>query len=138
LQLRKGLILLVALLLFAGLMLGCAQSETEQGTGQESEQGVEEGTETPPVEETTEQKLQGEGQGANPDVPIKVEVTMVDGKITAIEILEHEEPEGSSELALEQIPVAIIAAQSTDVEVVPEAPETSEGIMEAVANATGL
>jgi uncharacterized protein with FMN-binding domain len=123
LQFRKGLTLLVVLLLFAGLMMGCNSSET----------GI------PPADKSVEQKLQGEGQGANPDVPIEVEVTMVEGKITAIEVLNHGEPGGDSiDNVIEQITAAIIAAQNTDVDVIPGAEKTSEGIMEAVANATGM
>jgi len=82
-----------------------------------------------------EQVLEGEGMGYNEDVPIRVQVTVVNDEITDIQILEHEETEGFYEPAYEQIPEAIIAAQSTDVDVVTDATKTSLGIMEAVEDA---
>ena len=68
---------------------------------------------------------------------IRVEVTMIDEEITAIEILEHGEDEDVSGPAFEEIPDAIITAQSTEVDAVTGATLTSNGIMEAVADATG-
>lgn len=67
--------------------------------------------------------------------PIKVTVTVAGGKITVINIDEHAETAGLSEPALEQIPKAIIDAQTTEVDSVAGATMTSKGIMEAVANA---
>lgn len=76
--------------------------------------------------------FQGEGQGYNEDVPIQVEVTLEDGTITDITILEHEETEDLAGPALEQTPNDIIEAQSSNVDAVTDATATSEGIMEAV------
>ncbi len=120
---RKGLVLVLVLMFVFALAVGCGQPE--------------EAPAPPADDDAEEQVLRGEGQGYNPDVPIVVEVTMVGDEITAIEIVEHEETPGLSDPAFEEIPDAIIAAQSSSVDVVSGATDTSNGIMEAVANATG-
>ncbi len=66
---------------------------------------------------------------------LKVAVTVEDGKISGVEVLEHKETAGISDPAIEQIPQAIVEAQSTDVEAVTGATVTSEAIKEAVAAA---
>lgn len=66
---------------------------------------------------------------------VKVAVTVEDGKISGVEVLEHKETAGISDPAIEQIPQAIVEAQSTDVEAVTGATVTSEAIKEAVATA---
>ena len=66
---------------------------------------------------------------------LKVAVTVEDGKISDVEVLEHKETAGISDPAIEQIPQAIVEAQSTDVEAVTGATVTSEAIKEAVAAA---
>lgn len=66
---------------------------------------------------------------------VKVAVTVEDGKISGVEVLEHKETAGISDPAIEQIPQAIVEAQSTDVEAVTGATVTSEAIKEAVAAA---
>ncbi|GEM_PF-1177549 len=123
-KLSKGLVLVLALVFVFALISGCAPDPVDEPP--------------PPDDDAEEQVLRGEGQGYNADVPIVVDVTMVGDEITAIEIVEHEETEGLSDPAFEEVPDAIIAAQSTDVDVVSGATDTSNGIMEAVANATGM
>ena len=87
-----------------------------------------------PVEADLEDGIyEGEGKGFGG--PILVSVTVVDGMVTAIEVLEHAETAGISDPAFEEIPAAIIEVQSTDVDVVSGATYTSEGILEAVENA---
>lgn len=66
---------------------------------------------------------------------LKVAVTVEDGKISGVEVLEHKETAGISDPAIEQIPQAIVDAQSTDVEAVTGATVTSDAIKEAVAAA---
>ena len=63
---------------------------------------------------------------------VKVSVTVQDGKITAVEVLEHQETPGISDPALEKIPAAIVEAQSTDVDAVASATVTSNAIKGAV------
>jgi len=76
----------------------------------------------------------GSAQGRN-DV-VKVEVTLDDaGKITAVEVVEHQETAGIADPALESIPEAIVKAQSTNVDTVSGATITSQAIIDAVNEA---
>ncbi|MDO4837965.1 MAG: FAD-dependent oxidoreductase [Clostridia bacterium] len=63
---------------------------------------------------------------------VKVAVTVSGGKITAVEVVEHNETAGISDPAIEQMPAKIVDAQSTDVDAVAGATVTSEAIKEAV------
>lgn len=66
---------------------------------------------------------------------VKVKVTMDGDKIAKIEVLEQNETVGISDPAFAQIPDAIIAAQSTDVDTVSGATITSKALIEAVNDA---
>ena len=66
---------------------------------------------------------------------MSVSVTVEGGKIVDVTVGEHKETAGISDPAIEQIPAAIVAAQSTDVESVSGASVTSTAIKEAVAAA---
>ena len=66
---------------------------------------------------------------------VKVSVTVEGGKITKVDVVDHQETAGISDPALEQIPAAIVEAQSTEVDTVTGATISSDGIKEAVANA---
>ena len=66
---------------------------------------------------------------------VNVSVTVEGGRITAIDITGHAETPGVSDPAIQQIPAAIIEAQSTDVDGVAGATVTSTAIREAVAAA---
>ena len=72
----------------------------------------------------------GVGQGFGGE--LKVQVNIVNGEITAVQILESLETVGVADPALEQIPAAIVAAQSTDVDVVAGASFASRAIIAAV------
>lgn len=63
---------------------------------------------------------------------VKVTVTVSGGKITAVEVGEHNETAGISDPAIEQMPAKIVEAQSADVDAVAGATVTSEAIKEAV------
>lgn len=76
-----------------------------------------------------------EGVGAGLMGQIKVSVTVTDGKIADVQVLEHSETSGISDPAIQAIPVAIVEAQSTVVDAVAGATYTSEGIKKAVLNA---
>ena len=67
--------------------------------------------------------------------PITVSVTMDGDKITAVEIVSNSETPEIAGTALEQIPAAIVAANSADVDIVSGATYTSNGIINAVKNA---
>ena len=63
------------------------------------------------------------------------ELEVKEGKIAGVEVLEQEEtPEVASE-ALVDVPKSIVEKNTTQVDVVTGATGTSNGIMEAVANA---
>lgn len=74
--------------------------------------------------------------GHNADM--KVAVTFSDSKITEIVVSEHEETEGLSDPAFNDVIPAIIKAQSTKVDVAAGATVTSNAIIEAVNQATTL
>ena len=63
-----------------------------------------------------------------------VKTVIADGKISAVEIVEQHETAGVADGALENLPQAIVDANSVDVEAVSGASLTSGRIKEAVAN----
>ena len=66
---------------------------------------------------------------------VKVKVTMDGDKIAKIEVLSHNETAGISDPAFKAIPDAIIAANSTEIDVVSGATKTSEALIAAVNDA---
>lgn len=66
---------------------------------------------------------------------LKVKVTMDGDKISKIEVLEHSETEGICEKAMSDIPAAIVEKNSTAVDAIGGATQTSEAIMKAVEDA---
>ncbi len=66
---------------------------------------------------------------------LKVKVTMDGDKISKIEVLEHSETEGICDKAMSDIPKAIIEQNSTKVDAVGGATQTSDAIMKAVEDA---
>lgn len=72
---------------------------------------------------------EGTAPGRNGD--ITVSVTLSETEITDVTITAQQETEGIADPALEQIPSAIVAAQSTQVETVSGATITSQGIIDA-------
>ena len=69
--------------------------------------------------------------------PINVEVRMKDGEIVAVIVLDHSETDGIADPAINNIPEAMVEANSADVDTVSGATFTSEGIIAAVNNALG-
>lgn len=67
--------------------------------------------------------------------PVKVKVTMDGDKIAKIDVLSHGETAGVSDPAFSTVPAAIIAANSTAVDVAAGATVSSKAIMAAVENA---
>ena len=66
---------------------------------------------------------------------ISVSVTISDGKIVDISIIESYDDEPYYDWAKNEIPQSIIAAQSTDIDTVSGATFSSEGIINAVVAA---
>lgn len=75
----------------------------------------------------------GTAKGNNGDVT--VEVTVTDGNIVSVKMTEHTETEGIYEGAEKEVGNAIIRTQSTEVDVVAGATNTSNAIIEAVNSA---
>ena len=75
----------------------------------------------------------GVGTGMGGDVVVRV--TCQDGAITSVEVLSHNETPVISDPAIDQIPAAIVAAGSTQVDAVAGATLTSGAIIQAVNNA---
>ena len=67
--------------------------------------------------------------------PINVEVTIDGGEITDVNVLSHNDSPGISDPAFDEIPAAMVAGNTTEVEVVSGATFTSQGLMAAVNNA---
>ena len=86
-----------------------------------------------PAIEVGENEYIGVGQGIHGDVQVKV--SFADGKIAAVEVVAHNETTGICEPAIEQIPGAIVAAQSADVDAITGVTVTSEAIKAAVKDA---
>ena len=80
--------------------------------------------------------LTGEAEGYGG--PLKVAVTVADGKITQVRVTEHKETEGVGTKAIDTLPDAIVQANSTQVDVVAGATYTSKAILTAVDNAMGV
>jgi len=78
--------------------------------------------------------VEGIGEGYGGDIVVEVELGPGD-EIKAINIIDHNETDGFADPAFEEIPAAIIDAQSTDVDIVTGVTMTSEGIIEAVNSA---
>lgn len=75
----------------------------------------------------------GEADGNNG--PVKVEVTVEEGNIVSVVLTEHSETEGIYESAEKQVTADIIKTQSTEVDTVAGATNTSNAIKGAVTNA---
>ncbi|ACB85576.1 FMN-binding protein [Natranaerobius thermophilus] len=113
----KKLLLVMAL----GVMLvfaGCGNGEDAAGDAEGWADGTYEGT--------------AEGYAG----PITVEVTIEDGEMTNIEIVEEDETEDIAQPVYDELPGEIIENQGTEgVDAITDATETSEAIFEAVEEA---
>ncbi|MGI6661765.1 MAG: FMN-binding protein [Bacillota bacterium] len=76
-----------------------------------------------------------EGTGKGLFGPIKISVTVKDGKITEVKVLEHSETQGIADMAINGVPKSMIEKQTLDVDAVSGATFTSEGIINAVKDA---
>ncbi len=108
-------------LVIVSLVLAMALTLTACGGGGESTPGLTDGT------------YEGTGAGRNGDVVVSVEVK--DGKISRVDVLSHEETDGIADPAINDLPAAIVKANSADVDSIASATMTSDAIKEAVNNA---
>ena len=77
----------------------------------------------------------GEAQGYGGK--LRVSVTMSDGKIESVQVIEHSETPGIGTRAVDALPQAIVKANSTEVDDVSGATVTSNAIKAAVRDALG-
>ncbi|WP_409228190.1 FMN-binding protein [Gudongella sp. SC589] len=113
--------IIIALVSVAVLFIGGSMMNSGGGAFADIPDGVYEGT---------------SDAGMHPG--LKVAVTFEGGKITNVEVVEHSETDGISDPAIEGVPAAIVAANSTEVDVVSGATLTSNAIIEAVNNAIAV
>ncbi|MFA6507480.1 MAG: FAD-dependent oxidoreductase [Treponemataceae bacterium] len=76
-----------------------------------------------------------EGSGYGMQGPIKVKITVVESRITAVDILSTKETKNVTKVAFERIPAKIVEHQSLGVDAVVGATLASAGIKNAVADA---
>lgn len=108
---KKNISLMLVIMLLATALVGCGGDSYEDG------------------EHT------GEGTGME---AMTVNVTVEDGKITSVDVVEENESDGYKEEALEEIPKMIVEKNSTDVDAIAGATMTSNGIINAVNDALGI
>lgn len=118
----------VSLMLVFGMVLALAAcgAKPAETTAATTEAAAEAGIYTPGT-------YTGVGTGKNGDV--KVEVTFSANAIESVKVVEHAETAGISDGAIENMPAAIVEAQSLAVDTVSGATVTSEAILAAVADA---
>lgn len=104
---------ILSVLLALALLLGCAGASAQT----EMQNGV----------------FAGSAMGMGGE--LTVEVTVENGTMTAVEVTAQKETPGISDPAIQQIPAAILSAQSTEVDNVSGATVTSEAIRNATAAA---
>ena len=107
----------ISLLLFIGLLLTCA-AVWSMGAG---EKGLKDGV------------YSGSAEGFGG--PLKVEVTVREGAVTEVAVVEQAETPFIAKKALKEIPAQIVATQTWEVDAVSGATVTSEAIMKAVEDA---
>ncbi len=111
---KKNFAVLLSIFLVLSLFVGC-------------------GTNNEMTTEASSQVYEVAAQGYGGDMILEVEIE--EDRIIGINILEHQETEGVSDMAIEEIPDRIIEAQSLMVDTVSGATLTSEGIIEGVKKA---
>ena len=74
--------------------------------------------------------FEGEAQGFH--APVKVQVTLEDGKIAKVDVVEHHETDGVSDWSISGTPARIIEAQSWNVDAVTGATFSSNAVKYAV------
>lgn len=110
---RKLLLITFVLLGSIFMLVACGKSESESKWNDGEYEGTAEG-------------MHGE---------MEVKVTIDKGKISKIDIVSQSETEGVSDVAVERVPEDIVKKQSTEVDTVSGATESSKAIISAVDDA---
>ncbi|NLY20493.1 MAG: FMN-binding protein [Tissierellia bacterium] len=77
----------------------------------------------------------GSAEGFNAETPVEVSVTVAEGKISAVEVVNHDESVDDLDVvaqAIEDVPASIVSKGGTDVDGVAGATYTSNAIKAAV------
>jgi len=117
---------------YAGTNAAAVKTDVMEGSVMEGKTAVD----FSPVEatyETAANEYVGVGTGIADGLTVKV--TVEGDKMTAIEVLAHNETKGLSDAAIAQMPAKILEAQSVEIDGVSGATATSNGIKAAVADA---
>ncbi len=117
---------LLSLLLVLALSLALVACNAAPASSQPAAPEATTGKYTPGTYEGT-----AKGYGGD----LKVTVTLGDNQIEKIEVAENKETAGVGSVAIEQLPVGIIANQSLAVDTIAGATVTSKGLIEAVTAA---
>lgn len=117
---KKSVKRILAIALATGIMVSVTACSKGDDTGASGE-GYTAGT------------YVGKANGNNGE--IKVEVTVADGKISDVKVLEHSETKGLGDSAMETIGSIIKESNSTNIETVTGATVSSKAMMEAVKDA---
>lgn len=125
---------------FFALFLVCALVFTAVGCGKtaDADQPAVDKTETQATDnETAEGMKDGvyEGIGAGKDSDIKVNLTVENGAVKSIELIENEDTKGISDAAITEIIDEVVANNSAAVDAVSGATYTSEGLIAAITDA---
>lgn len=119
---KKSLQVIASSLMAAALFVGCAATPTTPPATPPAEPAFKDGT------------YEGEGEGYKG--PVKVEVEVAGGKVTAVEVLENEDTpelfEGAQEAIVEEV---ITENSADDLEAVTGATGSSKGLIEAIQDA---
>lgn len=83
--------------------------------------------------DSDEKVIEVVGKGHSEGLELKV--TFKDNKITNVEVVNHQETDGVSDAAMEEIPKLIVEHNSVKIDAIAGATETSDGIINAVIEA---
>ncbi|MGE4273981.1 MAG: FMN-binding protein [Desulfitobacterium sp.] len=135
----KTMVAFSILLFITFMSAGCSTSnENSSQTPKETPTTTETPTSTETSKETVtstykDGTYEGVGKGFGGDV--KVEVEVGDKKIVRITVTEHSETQDVGTKAVDQLPDAIVKAQSTEIDAVAGASYSSAAIKEATKSA---
>ncbi len=132
-KLKKILSVGITCTMMMSLIAGCGATGGSGSSGAATESATESATTaatTAAGGSYTPGKYTGSAEGKNGTVTVEVELT--EDSIKSVTVTEHQETEGISDPAIEEIPKAIVAAQSFNVDAISGATITSDAIKEAV------
>lgn len=128
-KLFKSLSVMLAVVAMAATMTACGGAKEETAPAEGTEEAAAEATEAKYTAGTYSAEADGFG-GA-----LKVDVTVDENAITAVEVTENAETDGIGSVAVEQLPATIVEAQGVEVEAVAGCTVSSNAIIEAVTAA---